>query len=367
MELPSVGEEMTDLAVGGLAGGAGVAESDQQGVFAQVVVLGLDGERVVLAGLFGFREGVGIELLRCDVTWLRQRDADGFDVTDQIHGTLDRLRPGKIHGLLNGRGPARPRLDGVSVPLVILTCRGARRRCVRRVAAFKALRASVARFDRMYFMNVAVFTTDFSVAGHEFRDVSLSVITPRIRWGEASRPASRTEIDVLVVMEILELIDRGVMSAVAVRGMLDGLVEGLKSEAEREDEQGVDVVDEPVPPMTPAEQVRSDSRLVYAVSSEAEPRIVKIGVSQDVQARRKTLQSGSGSPLVIRWTSKGGGYLEGRLHDRFRSRALGREWFDFRNVTDPVRRIAAAARTVLHEVGGAVPEPGEPASPGITG
>lgn len=38
----------------------------------KVVALGFEGERVVFAGLFGLFEGVGVELLRCDVAGLRR-------------------------------------------------------------------------------------------------------------------------------------------------------------------------------------------------------------------------------------------------------------------------------------------------------
>ncbi|WP_328980486.1 hypothetical protein [Streptomyces canus] len=72
VELAAVCEEPADLAVGGLAGGEGVAEGDQQGVFLKVVALGFQGERVVFAGLFGLFEGVGVKLFRCDVAGLRQ-------------------------------------------------------------------------------------------------------------------------------------------------------------------------------------------------------------------------------------------------------------------------------------------------------
>ncbi|MDH6493743.1 hypothetical protein [Streptomyces sp. SAI-127] len=85
MELAAVREEPADLMVGGLAGGAGVAEGDQQGVFLKLVGLGFQGERVVFAGLFGLFEGVGVEVLRCDVAGLRQGDTEGCEVTNQVH------------------------------------------------------------------------------------------------------------------------------------------------------------------------------------------------------------------------------------------------------------------------------------------
>ncbi|MFF3991525.1 GIY-YIG nuclease family protein [Streptomyces sp. NPDC001797] len=97
--------------------------------------------------------------------------------------------------------------------------------------------------------------------------------------------------------------------------------------------------------------------MVYAVSSQVDPKAVKIGVSKDVPVRRKTLQSGSGSLLVVRWTSCGGGWLEERLHERFAARALGGEWFDFRDVEDPIQMIERAARKLLRQSGAAGPGP----------
>ncbi|MFE6909669.1 hypothetical protein [Streptomyces erythrochromogenes] len=52
----------------------------------------------------------------------------------------------------------------------------------------------------------------------------------------------------------------------------------------------------------------------------------------------------------------GGSYLEGRLHECFASRAVGCEWFDFRDVENPVQVIAEAAGTVLQQVGLPCPE-----------
>ncbi|MFF5139179.1 hypothetical protein ACFY6U_05410 [Streptomyces sp. NPDC013157] len=71
MELPSVGKKGGSRGRG-LAGGAGVAEGDQQRVFTLVVVPRFQGERIVGPGLFGLRESVGVALLRRDVTGRRQ-------------------------------------------------------------------------------------------------------------------------------------------------------------------------------------------------------------------------------------------------------------------------------------------------------
>ncbi|MEU6934953.1 GIY-YIG nuclease family protein [Streptomyces sp. 2RAF24] len=137
---------------------------------------------------------------------------------------------------------------------------------------------------------------------------------------------------------------------------LQPLLDEAEIEEERDEEEAVVTAPAAQLPRTPADLVRSDSRLVYAVSSEAEPRMIKIGVSKDVRVRRRTLQSGSGFPLVVRWTSPGGGYLEDRLHERFAGRAVGREWFDFRDAENPVQEIAKAAGVVLQQAGLPSPE-----------
>ncbi|MFD3565817.1 GIY-YIG nuclease family protein [Streptomyces sp. NPDC058667] len=46
--------------------------------------------------------------------------------------------------------------------------------------------------------------------------------------------------------------------------------------------------------------------MVYVVSSEASPNMIKIGVATNLAQRLKSLQSGSGALLIARWTSRGG-------------------------------------------------------------
>ncbi|XKK62951.1 GIY-YIG nuclease family protein [Streptomyces sp. ARC32] len=60
-----------------------------------------------------------------------------------------------------------------------------------------------------------------------------------------------------------------------------------------------------------------DSRWVCAVSTEADPKSMKIGVAANIQKRLKQLQIGSASPIVLRWQSPGGFPLESHLHDKF--------------------------------------------------
>ncbi|MET8621305.1 MULTISPECIES: GIY-YIG nuclease family protein [Streptomyces] len=209
-------------------------------------------------------------------------------------------------------------------------------------------------------MRVHVLTADISVADHEFRDISLTVSHPRKRPGDAETPGPRTDIGMRTVIEMLQLVEKGALSATALLATLQPLLREAESEDERDVEEVTWTASEAPLRRTPADLVRSDPRSVYVVSSEAEPKMIKIGVSKDVRARRRTLQSGSGSPLVVRWTSPGGGYLEGRLHQCFVSRAVGREWFDFRDAENPLRVIAETAGAVLRQVGLPSPEIKEP-------
>jgi hypothetical protein len=207
-------------------------------------------------------------------------------------------------------------------------------------------------------MRGAGFSVDFSFNDHWLREVSLTVtVAHRRSRATQAQPEPRTEIDVMAVMDMLELIDRGEVSAAEVRGVLERVVRELREEFER----GEDLSDQDLSGLeqraAPARQEDRDDRLVYAVSSQVDPKAVKIGVSKDVAARRKTLQPGSGSPLVVRWTSCGGGWLEERLHERFAARALGGEWFDFRDVADPIQMIERAARKLLRQSGAASPGP----------
>lgn len=205
-------------------------------------------------------------------------------------------------------------------------------------------------------MRGAGFSVDFSFSDHHLRGVSLTMtVAHRRGWPTQGARESRTEIDVLAVMDMLELVDQGVVSAAEVREVLEDAVGELKEEFEHEEELLGQDRGGLLQRDTTAGQARRDDRLVYVVSSQVDPKAVKIGVSRDVPGRLKTLQSGSGSPLVVRWTSSGGGWLEERLHERFAERALGREWFDFRDVTDPAQMIDRAARKLLRQCGAVGP------------
>ncbi|MFB7560598.1 GIY-YIG nuclease family protein [Streptomyces brevispora] len=92
-----------------------------------------------------------------------------------------------------------------------------------------------------------------------------------------------------------------------------------------------------------------DSRWVYAVSTEADPKSIKIGVAGNIQKRLKQLQIGSASPIVLRWQSPGGFPLESHLHEKFTRLRIVGEWFNFQRTADPVKAINKAARTFLQQ------------------
>ncbi|MFF3930398.1 hypothetical protein [Streptomyces hirsutus] len=70
----------------------------------------------------------------------------------------------------------------------------------------------------------------------------------------------------------------------------------------------------------------------------------------------KSLQTGSASLLVLRWSARGGFLLERHLHDRFTQRRINGEWSDFRRVADPVQEIAEAADELLRQFGESNPD-----------
>ncbi|MCX5000762.1 GIY-YIG nuclease family protein [Streptomyces longwoodensis] len=195
-------------------------------------------------------------------------------------------------------------------------------------------------------MNITVFTTDLHIAGHDLPGISVTLTSSR---RPPRPPFRRLDIEINTVIELLALVEGGAISAGAVRDMLESVVDEVEEadEEDRREDEALRQLRSTSAPKAPARTPQYDTRSVYVVSSEAEAKIVKIGVSKNVPGRLRSLQSGSGSPLAVRWTSTGGGLLESRLHDRFATRALGGEWFDFTDVADPVAMIARAARGLL--------------------
>jgi hypothetical protein len=92
-----------------------------------------------------------------------------------------------------------------------------------------------------------------------------------------------------------------------------------------------------------------DSRWVYAVSTEADPTSIKIGVAANIQKRLKQLQVGSASPIALRWQSPGGFPLESYLHEKFNRLRIAGEWFNFQHTADPVKAINKAAQAFLQQ------------------
>ncbi|MEU3363876.1 MarR family transcriptional regulator [Streptomyces pseudogriseolus] len=86
---------------------------------------------------------------------------------------------------------------------------------------------------------------------------------------------------------------------------------------------------------------RISRRWVYVIGSPV-VRPVKIGVSDDPEARLDDLQTGSPVPLVLLWQVHGGQRLEIALHERFAAVRTHGEWFDFGD-DDPVLTVAEEA------------------------
>lgn len=191
------------------------------------------------------------------------------------------------------------------------------------------------------------FSFSLEISGHHIRDISLNWgLRPISEVREAS-PTYGTDIEVPAVLELLDLVVAGAASAQEVRDVLSQVATQVNEEQDRDyarrlEEQELRYVqDQPVRPPKP------DSRWVYAVSSENEPKIIKIGVASNVKNRIKSIQTGSASLISVRWSTRGGRPLEDYLHEKFRRRRLTGEWFDFRRVTDPVKLISDAAGVFL--------------------
>ncbi|MFB6445943.1 GIY-YIG nuclease family protein, partial [Bacillus velezensis] len=149
-----------------------------------------------------------------------------------------------------------------------------------------------------------------------------------------------------------DLIISGDTSAEEVRDGLNDIATSIIDEMHRENarhlsfDDGLSKVQSQSQPST-SEPLVLDRRWVYAVSSEADPKAIKIGVAQDISKRLRALQMGSASPIELRWSARGGFPLERHLHASFNKKRISGEWFDFRQVTDPVKAISAAARGFL--------------------
>lgn len=205
------------------------------------------------------------------------------------------------------------------------------------------------------------FTVQINVAGHSVNDVKLA-------WGlidsgeeRRSAPSFGTHIEVPAVVELLNLVVSGKITASEVRDILDRIATKINDRMDKEFDQQLESMERAerralhgVPRQSPPEL---DSRSTYAVSSEADPKAMKIGVATDIDRRLKSLQVGSASPIMLRWSSAGGFALERHLHDSFSDCRISGEWFDFRDVDDPAALINEAAQEFLQQFDDSQPCP----------
>jgi hypothetical protein len=192
---------------------------------------------------------------------------------------------------------------------------------------------------------------DVKIAGHTLRGVS-------VHWGlhldegaRADAPAYGMHIEAPAVVELLGLVASGTVTPEKVQALLHAIARRARETNDRDYEAMLEAMEattqssrrvvEPDP--------QPDPRWVYAVSSEDRPRTVKIGLTKQIQSRMKSLQTGSASPLSLRWYGRGGALLEQHLHSHFAGIRVSGEWFDFSAVEDPVELIAAEAVAFLQQ------------------
>lgn len=193
------------------------------------------------------------------------------------------------------------------------------------------------------------FSFSLEISGHHIRDISLNWGLRPISEVREGSPTYGTDIEVPAVIELLDLVVAGVASAQEVRDVLSQVATEVNEEQDRDYERRLEEQEQMHPQQQPVRPPKPDTRWVYAVSSENEPKIMKIGVAGNVKNRIKGIQTGSASLILLRWSTRGGRPLEDHLHEKFRRRRLTGEWFDFRRVADPVKLISEAASVFLDD------------------
>ncbi|MFD7488693.1 GIY-YIG nuclease family protein [Streptomyces mirabilis] len=190
------------------------------------------------------------------------------------------------------------------------------------------------------------FTVHLDFGSHRIENVAL-------QWGvglgghtRRDAPSSGTDIEVPAVVELLDLITAGAITAEQARDKLNRLTVAINERMDREYEEMIELMEQPLP-RSAREEIRFDDRWVYAVSTDAIPDSIKIGVAKDIARRIKSLQSGSATTLELRWSARGGFPLERYLHEQFDTRRTHGEWFDFQGLPDPVQEINEAAHVFL--------------------
>lgn len=103
----------------------------------------------------------------------------------------------------------------------------------------------------------------------------------------------------------------------------------------------------PVPVDDPKHPAERRGEVVYIVG-EPGSSVVKIGMTSNIKKRLKGIQTHSPAQLEVLWTHQGGAELEEALHDRYHSRRLQGEWFDFGR-SNPVRLVEKFVRRLDDE------------------
>ncbi|GAB7032116.1 hypothetical protein JCM4914_35770 [Streptomyces platensis subsp. malvinus] len=159
-------------------------------------------------------------------------------------------------------------------------------------------------------------------------------------------PSYGTDIEVPAVVELLDLVASGTIAAADARDYLNRIATVINERKDREHDELMEAMERPWP-RSVRKQEQFDERWVYAISTDENPELIKIGVAKDIAQRMKSLQVGSATRLELRWSARGGYPLERHLHDRFQEERSHSEWFDLRGVPDPVVEIDVAARHFL--------------------
>ncbi|MEV2189779.1 GIY-YIG nuclease family protein [Streptomyces phaeochromogenes] len=206
------------------------------------------------------------------------------------------------------------------------------------------------------------FTVQLDFGSHRIENVVL-------QWGvglggdmRRDAPSSGTDIEVPAVVEILDLIAAGAITAEQARDKLNRLTTAINERKHREWEEMTELMEQPSP-RTARKKIRVDDRWVYAISTDGTPHLIKIGSAKEISSRMKSLQIGSATTLKLRWSARGGYPLERYLHDHFEDRRTHGEWFDFHGCPDPVQEINEAAQTFLQQYA----EAAEAVAPHIAG
>ncbi|KOT43720.1 helicase A859L [Streptomyces rimosus subsp. rimosus] len=192
------------------------------------------------------------------------------------------------------------------------------------------------------------FTVHLAFGSHRIENVTL-------QWGvgmdgdtRRDAPSWGTDIEVPAVIELLDLITAGSVTAEQARDKLVRLAVAINERKNREYEEMIELMEQPTPRAV-REESCFDDRWVYAVSPDGAPDSIKIGVAKDIAQRIKSLQSGSATTLELRWSARGGYPLERYLHEQFNVRRTHGEWFDFESCPDPVAEIDNAAHAFLRQ------------------